>query len=100
MRAGRPKDDVTNNGKFAMRTRDFTLIEMLIVVTVIAILAALLMPQLRKGLDAARSAACANNQKQLFMSFSMFAGDNKNCYPPGNTKYTGAKSDKQKVDWP
>ena len=89
-----------NDEDFAMRKRGFTLIEMLIVVTVVAILAALLMPQLRKGLDAARSAACANNQKQLFMSFNMFAGDNRGCYPPGNTKYTRAKSDKKKVDWP
>ena len=83
-----------------MGTRGFTLIEILVVVAIIAILTALLMPQLRKGLDAAKSAACANNQKQLFICFNMFADDNRGCDPPGNTKYTGAKTDKDKIDWP
>lgn len=80
-----------------MRPRKFTLIEMLVVVAIIAILAALLMPQLRKGLEAAKSAACANNEKQLFMCFNMFADDNRGCYPPANTAKTG---DRDNIDWP
>lgn len=86
-----------NDEDFAMRKRGFTLIEMLIVVAIVAILAALLMPALRHGLDAAKSAACANNEKQLFTCFTMFADDNHGCYPPGNTKYTGGKD---QIDWP
>jgi len=80
-----------------MKPRAFTLIEMLVVVAIIAILAAMLMPQLRKGLEAAKSVSCANNEKQLFMCFNMFADDHQGYYPPGNTKYTG---EKDKVNWP
>lgn len=80
-----------------MRPRGFTLIEMLVVVAIISILAALLMPQLRKGLEAAKSAACTNNEKQLYTSFVMFADDHDGCYPPANTKYTGTKD---KIAWP
>lgn len=83
-----------------MRRRVFTLIEMLVVVAIIAILAALLMPALRKGLEAAKSAACANNEKQLFLCFSMFAEDNHGCYPPGNTGYTGQKGWGNWIEWP
>lgn len=53
--------------QFRRRTRGerFTLIEMLVVVAIIAILAALLMPALRGSLDSARSIACLNNLRQI-----------------------------------
>lgn len=84
-----------------MRRRVFTLIEMLVVVAIIAILAALLMPALRKGLEAAKSAACANNEKQLFLCFSMFAEDHNGYYPPADTKYTGkSRGWSNWIEWP
>lgn len=43
----------------------FSLIELLLVVAIIAILAALLIPTLLKSRDSANSAACANNLNQL-----------------------------------
>ena len=61
----------------------FTLIELLVVIAILAILAALLLPALRTALDAARSAACLSNQRQLILATSLYAGDHDSFYPVG-----------------
>ena len=50
-----------------MRTRKsaFTLVELLVVVTIISILAALLLPALSRTMATARSLSCLNNHKQF-----------------------------------
>jgi prepilin-type N-terminal cleavage/methylation domain-containing protein/prepilin-type processing-associated H-X9-DG protein len=60
------------------RTRDnaFTAIELLVVAAVIAVLATLLLPLLTSARIKARTAACANIQKQWGMAFEMYSADN------------------------
>jgi len=54
----------------------FTLIELLVVIAIIGILAALLLPVLGKSKTKAESLTCANNLKQLFLAWSLYADDN------------------------
>ena len=56
--------------------RDFTLIELLIVIAIIAILAAILMPALQKAQEKARASSCLNNLKNLGTAVSMYTHDN------------------------
>ena len=59
----------------------FTLIELLIVVAIIAILAAILLPALSRAKEQARIVICSNNLKQLTMGMIMYSNDNDGWLP-------------------
>ena len=67
----------------------FTLIELLIVIAIIGILAALLLPALKNAKDAAHSTACLNNIKQIGQSTIFYATDYDGYYPAPS--YTATK---------
>lgn len=61
--------------------RGFTLVELLVVIAVIAILAALLLPALAQAKGRAQAIACMNNPKQLAIAWHMYANDNAERLP-------------------
>lgn len=63
------------------RTGSFTLVEMLVVISVIAILSSLLLPALGKAKGAAKAIACSGNLKQIGVQFAMYADDNNGWVP-------------------
>jgi prepilin-type N-terminal cleavage/methylation domain-containing protein/prepilin-type processing-associated H-X9-DG protein len=60
-----------------MRTRAFTLVELLVVVSVIAILTGLLLPALGNARNAAQSAVCLSNIRQLQIASLMYSEEHR-----------------------
>lgn len=71
-----------------MKLARFTIIELLIVISIIMILAGLLLPSLTKARDAARSSLCRGNLRQLGFAMNNYASDYNEwgAYNP-NTNY-------------
>jgi len=66
------------------RARAFTLIELMIVVAIIGILAALLLPALRGARDRALSAECMSNIRQLTQAALLYRDANDGYFPPAS----------------
>ena len=62
------------------RVGAFTLVELLVVIAVIAILAALLLPALAGAKAQAARTQCLSNQKELAVAWALYTGDNKEAY--------------------
>jgi prepilin-type N-terminal cleavage/methylation domain-containing protein/prepilin-type processing-associated H-X9-DG protein len=65
----------------SVRARAFTLVELLVVITIIAILAALLLPVLNESKLRAKRIWCVNDLSQIGLAFHTFANDNSGKFP-------------------
>ena len=66
------------------RKAGFTLIELMIVIAIIAILAAILVPNFIRARAQGQLTACKSNVKNLATSLEMYSTDNAGHYPANN----------------
>lgn len=59
----------------------FTLVELLVVVAIIALLAAIMFPVFANAREKARQSTCASNLRQLATAMTMYSHDNDEVYP-------------------
>lgn len=59
----------------------FTLVELLVVIAVIGILAAILLPALQSAIYNAKLLSCASQLKQVGTGFTHYCSDNRKIYP-------------------
>ncbi len=71
----------------------FTLIELLIVISILAILFSLLLPSLQSALEQARSLNCRSNQRQLGFGYFSYTADENGTVPTvGDNLRSGAEN--------
>ncbi|MDH7601221.1 MAG: prepilin-type N-terminal cleavage/methylation domain-containing protein [Armatimonadota bacterium] len=66
---------------FVYRKTAFTIVELLVVVAIIAVLAAILFPVISNVKAAAKRASCANNLSQIGSAYRMYCADWNDYYP-------------------
>jgi prepilin-type N-terminal cleavage/methylation domain-containing protein len=70
--------------------KGFTLTELLAVIAIIGILAALLLPVLNAAESKARRATCMNNLGQISLGIHMYAEDSNDAFPPATNQTPAA----------
>ena len=72
-------------------SRAFTLVELLVVLTIIALLMSLLLPTLGKAKAQANAVLCSTNLRNLGQAIHLYATDNKQMVPPGYVAYADGR---------
>ncbi len=65
-----------------MKNSGFTLIELLVVISIIAILAAMLLPAIGMVRELAKATKCASSQRQIGLACQLYAGEQDGLLPP------------------
>lgn len=80
--------------------RRFTLVELLVLIAILAILAAMFMPALRSALEQTRTNQCGNKLRQHGVAHLMYAQDYQGCLPTSGSVYGGFGGYYLPASWP
>lgn len=75
------KNQQSHDSRLSHERRAFTLIELLTVIAIIGILAAIIIPVVGRVRESARVAQCSSNIRQIGMALNLYANDHKGIYP-------------------
>ncbi|MCP4246731.1 MAG: type II secretion system protein [bacterium] len=87
------------------RLHAFTLVELLVVVSIIAVLLAILLPSLKHARDQVKTTVCMSNLKQLGLAFAFYGDEYKQRPPPNRMRSApgaplgGTPPDFRDSDW-
>jgi prepilin-type N-terminal cleavage/methylation domain-containing protein len=70
-----------NLGRKAGETQGFTIVELLVVISILSVLMGILLPVLAKARRQARTVLCIVNQRHIVNAVSLYAADNDGSYP-------------------
>ena len=96
MRSDRLSINESASGSAAAVGRAFTLVELLVVMAIVGVMAALLLPAIQAAREAARQTVCRNNLKQLGLALQSYHAAHKQL-PPGARMH--AQSGKKSIGW-
>lgn len=83
-----------------LRPRAFSLIELLLVISIMMIVIGLMLPALGSARDASMAAACASNQHQIGLALAQFSGDNRDMIPrEGQSPWRGPLAQNKYIPW-
>ena len=79
--------------------RGFTLVELLVVITIVAALAALALGMANRGMAKAKGAKAISNMRQLGSLLGTYAGDNNNRLPPARADIQTSSGAWEQLHW-
>ena len=82
-----------------MKKNGFTLIELLVVISIIALLLSIILPSLRLAKEAGKRIVCLNNEKQLVLAWTLYAGDNDEEFCSPSPGWAGPSGKDLKYSW-
>lgn len=78
-----------------VKSRGFTVIELLIIVIIVAVLVCIVIPAIFAAKQKAQQIICVNNLRQLFLAFEQYTNDNSGLLPRPNN--SGTSKDGTKI---
>jgi len=82
-----------------IKSKGFTLVELLVVISIIALLVSILMPALGRAREAGQRAWCLSNTRSLTIGWMIYGDDNDGLLPMSAVGYMGSRLEYGDTEW-